>query len=285
MRVLAPTSSALLPPGAAATATPHVPGPELPAVPPHRPGLPVPPSLRQLDQLAAAADPAHRSADGAHPSTMHNAHYSNTRSQLAYALTHPFNSIEGDIRLRDGVLVMQHDGVSEHDLTFEQWATLVATAGRHMRLDVKEAAALAPVEETVRRLGIPDGIMTFNVGLGTPWFQSNMPAEAVAALRARHPRSWITVNLPLPTGPVYEYAVRVARRIGPERLGTTILATHVSRDAVRKLRGAFAFLNAWNVPGWKPIDDIDAETARLRAMGVNGMIDLRRRDDPLGSDD
>lgn len=262
-----------------------VPGPELPAVRPHHPRLPQPPSLAQLWHLAEVADPANRSADGAHPSSFRNAHYANTRSQLAYALTHDYNSIEGDVRLRDGVAVMQHDGVSARDMTFEQWATIIHRAGRHMRIDVKEDGALAHVEAALARIGVPDGMVTFNVGLGTPWFQSNLPAHEVIALRARHPRSWISINLPLPAGPVYEYARWVARRIGPERLGTTVLATHVDADDVAKLRDAFAYLNAWNVPSWKPVADLEAEARRLQAMGVNGMIDLRRADDPLATDD
>jgi hypothetical protein len=241
-------------------------------------------SLAELERRAAAADPAFRTTPHAHPSTMRNAHYANTRSQLAFALGGPYDTIEGDLRMRDGIPVMQHDDISRRDLTFEQWAILVHRAGRHLRLDFKEAEALPAAEAVLRRLGIPDDVVTFNVSVGLPWSEGNIPVDDVVALRARNPLSWITINLAIPDGPVYRYAAFVARRLGSERLGTTVLGGFVDADQVQRLRSAFEFVNAWNVPSLKAID-IATESARLRAMGVNGMLDLRVQGDPLESDD
>lgn len=215
---------------------------------------------------------------------MRNAHYANTRSQLAFALSGPYNTVEGDLRMRDGVPVMQHDDISRRDLTFEQWAILVHRAGKHLRMDFKEATALAPVEAILRRLGIPDDVLTFNVSAALPWSEGHVPVDDVVALRAHHPGSWITINLAVPDGPVYRYAACVARRLGPERLGTTVLAGFVNEPEIRRLRSAFEFVNAWNVPSLKALD-IATESARLRAIGVNGMLDLRVQGDPLENDD
>lgn len=261
-----------------------LPGPELPQLPPVHRALPYPVSLAELERRAATADPAHRIAPRAHPSTMRNAHYANTRSQLAFALSGPYNTVEGDLRMRDGIPVMQHDDISRHDLTFEQWALLVHRAGKHLRLDFKEATALRPVEAILRRHGIPDDMVTYNVSAALPWSEGNVAIDEVVALRARNPGSWITINLAVPEGPVYRYAAFIAKRIGPERLGTTVLAGFVGADQVKHLRGAFEFVNAWNVPGLRNLD-IAAESARLRAIGVNGMLDLRAQGDPLEYDD
>ncbi|MCW2923631.1 MAG: hypothetical protein JWM98_1035 [Thermoleophilia bacterium] len=264
---------------------PTVPGPDLPPVRPPNDRLPwPPPSLDGLVQAAVDADPAWRSTPGAHPSTFVNAHYTNTRTQLAWALTHHYNTFEGDVRMRDGVPVMQHDATSERDLTFEQWALVGARSHRHLRVDLKEGEATAPVEAILARLGVDDGLVTFNVGVLSPWSAANQSIEAVRALKARHPRSWFSINLALPFGPVYEHARLAARLIGGDRLGTTVLAGVVTARDAEHLRRSFAYLNAWNIPFAGDID-IPSETARLRAIGVNGMIDLRRRDDPLADDD
>ena len=260
-----------------------VPGPELPPVPPKHPALPDPvPSLAQLADLATRAPASERFTPGAHPSTIRNAHYANTRAQLAYALAGPYNSAEGDVRVRNGVAVMQHDSDAAHDLTFEQWALLAARAGKHLRIDIKEPGALAKVADTLERLGIPAGAVTFNVGLATPW-SKGLSVEAVRALRSRFPLAWITLNLPLPLGPGYLLAARAARAIGSDRLGVAVMAGLVHRGDIELLRRSFAAVNAWNLPLLGD-PDVAAMTAKLRGMGVNGMIDLRRRDDPLAND-
>src|SRR4051794_40906025 len=192
-----------------------LPGPEFPPVPPKSPKLPSPvPTLDQLEQLALHAPARYRFQPGSHPSTMHNAHYGNTRTQLAYALAGPYNSVEGDVRLRDGVPVMQHDHDAPHDLTFEQWATLMATAGKHMRIDMKERTTLAPIIDILERLHVPQGSITFNVGAGLPGTPANQTVETINRLRARFPGSWYSINLPVPFGPVYELAAHIGRSLG-----------------------------------------------------------------------
>lgn len=268
---------------AAATAAPAVPGPELPAIAPRHPALPSPPpGLAALAVLAAAVPPAHRFTAGGHPSTLRNAHYANTRSQLAFALAGPYNSVEGDVRMRDGRPVMQHDAVAEHDLTFEQWAILATAGGKHLRIDVKEPAALPGIEAALRRIGVAAGSVTFNVGLRMPW-SDGMTVDQLRALRDRFEGAWVTLNLPLPLGPGYLLAARAARAIGGPRLGVAVLAGTIHAGDVALLRRSFEVVNAWNLPqlGWP---DAARTATYLRSIGVNGMLDLRRRDDPLASD-
>ena len=264
--------------------TGEAPGPELPAIPPRHPALPSPaPSLVQLATIAERAPANQRFTPGAHPSTIRNAHYTNTRSQLAFALAGVYNSVEGDVRLRDGRAVMQHDAGAAADLTFEQWALLSARAGKHLRIDMKEANALPAVTATLKRLRIDPGTVTFNVGVRAPWSTASMSIEAIRALRNLFPASWITLNLPLPLGPGYLLAVDAARRIGPARLGVAVMAGLVHRADVAFLRSTFDAVNAWNIPGVGSVDPA-MSARRLRAIGVNGMIDLRRANDPLAVD-
>jgi hypothetical protein len=265
---------------ASATGAP-VPGPELPPIAPRHPALPSPvPSLDELARRADAAPDGQRFTPGAHPSTIRNAHYANTRSQLGFALSGPYNSVEGDVRVRDGRPVMQHDADGAHDLTFEQWATLASRAGKHLRIDVKESAAIAQISSTLERIGVNPRSVTFNVGIDTFW-SHGMKLDEIQSLRRRFDGCWITLNLPLPLGPGYLLAARAARVLGSERLGVAIMNGLVHRGDIALLRRSFEVVNAWNLPLGMP--DVAAETAKLRAIGVNGMIDLRRSDDPLAS--
>ena len=261
----------------------RIPGPRLPGLPPSHPALPSPPpSLEQLEQLAEDAPVGQRFEPGSHPSTIRNAHYTNTRSQLAFALAGPYNSVEGDVRVRDGRAVMQHDGHGRHDLTFEQWAVLAHRAGKHLRIDIKEPAALDQVAATLERVGVPAGSITFNVGIDMPW-RGGVSVEQVRALRDRFDGAWITLNLPLPLGPGYLLAARAARAIGSQRLGVAVIAGLVHRGDIDLLRRSFEVVNAWNVPG-PLVRDIERTSAHLRDIGVNGMLDLRLPGDPLASD-
>lgn len=276
-----PVAAPILMRASAAPRDLRMPGPQLPAIPPRHPALPSPPSLDELQALAERAPTSQRFVPGSHPSTLRNAHYTNTRSQLAFALAGPYNSVEGDVRMRDGRAVMQHDSHGRADLTFEQWAMVATRAGKHLRVDVKEPAALAEVTKQLSRIGVPPGSITFNVAIDTPW-GAGSSIETIRALRADWPASWITLNLPLPLGPGYLLAARAARLIGSERLGVAVMAGLVGRRDVELLRRSFAAVNAWNLPRLGV--DLDREARRLRAIGVNGMLDLRSSEDPLATD-
>jgi hypothetical protein len=93
----------------------------------------------------------------------------------------------------------------------------------------------------------------------------------------------VTLNLPLPLGPGYLLAARIAKQIGSDHLGVAIMGGLVHASDVALLRRSFAVVNAWNLPllGEPNVPEL---TAKLRAMGVNGMIDLRTKEDPLAND-
>jgi hypothetical protein len=268
-------------PGAKAHTVQGVPGKQLPAVPPKHPALPRPvPGLAELLRIADAAANRNPWIPGSPPATIHNAHYANTRAQLAFALQGPYNSVEGDIRIRDGVAVMEHNKGAPYDLTFDQWATLASRAGRHMRIDIKEAAALPAIVATLDRLGVPSGSVTFNLSVGQPLSPANQPMEVVQELRRHFPVAWVTLNMALPFSLGCAYAVHWAHRLGGHHLAVSVMPGLVSAADVASLRTAFECVNSWNEPRLGAID-VAAQTAKLRSWGVNGMIDLRAQDDPL----
>lgn len=244
--------------------------------------LPPGPDVPGLLELARARPELAFPRNG-HLGVASNAHYANTRAQLAWALKGDYNSLEGDVRLVDGVPVMAHDPGRVHELTFEQWAGVAAASGRMLRIDMKEARALPHVEAVLRRLGVPHDLITFNVSVDAPWTSSNMPVHAVRQLRERFDGCWITINTPVPMQLGYDLVARAARHIGGDRVGIALLAERVTAPLVAHLRRDLV-VNVWNMPGaWSPVD-VAAERARLRSLGVDGMIDVRRADDPLAND-
>ena len=254
--------------------------PAAPAVAP--PALPVPTDA-QLDKLATA-HPEFAFPRGGDLSLAHNAHYTNSRAQLGYALDHPYNELEGDVRFRGGTAVMAHDSGADNGMTFEHWARLGAQAGRMLRVDIKEAKALPSIEATLAKLQVPDDRVSFNLSVDAPWMKSNFAVDAVRALRERHPDAWITFNTPLPERAGYAVVGRVARQVGGPRLGVALQGQFVTVRDVAWLKAHNLTVNVWNYPPlWEPTD-VEATTAAYRAMGVNGQIDLRRRDDPLAND-
>jgi hypothetical protein len=255
---------------------------------PALPAVPAPPSGARLAALPtddagllarAQAHPEWAFPRGGQLAQAHNAHYADTRSQLAYALENDYNSIECDVRLRSGVPVLAHDSSAPSDLTFEAWARALAASGRMARIDLMEASAIPAVLEIVDRLGIPHDRITFNVSVDAPWSPANVSVARLKELRARYPEAWITMNMPLPTRIGTWLLARAGRAIGGKVAGT-LTDPLVSAALVHSLQKGAA-VDVWNEPRvWQPAD-VAAEEQRLRALGVDGMVDLRRRDDPL----
>lgn len=132
---------------------------------------------------------------------------------------------------------------------------------------------------TLNALGVPSDRVTFNISAYQPWLPSNVSIDGLKELRAGFPEAWITFNVPVPIRLGYDLVIRAAQHVGG-KVGVALQAQLVNPGTVAHLRGSLT-VNVWNHPPlWEPAD-IAAETARLRAMGVDGMIDLRRRDDPL----
>lgn len=241
----------------------------------------VPPTATN-DQLVALAKlhPEFAFPSGGDISLALNAHYSNRRGQLAFALAHSYNCIEGDVRLSNGVAVMTHDRGRASELTFAEWATTIAVSGRMLRIDLKESRALPEVIKTLRKLGIPGGRLQFNVSVIPPWESSHMNVKDIQSLRREYPDAWITFNVPAPLSAVFKVLGNAGHTVGG-RIGVALQPPEASPGAIKQLHGLGLRINIWNdASKWAP-QDVAAEKARLRDLGIDGMLDVRGSHDPL----
>lgn len=237
-------------------------------------------NIRMLTDVARANQDHVFPANG-DISLVRNAHYSNHRKQLEYILRHPYNSVEADVRLRDGVAVLAHDKGAKVELTFEEWATAVSSSGRMLRIDFKESKALPEVVRIIRKLGITADKLQFNFSVVSPREGSSyLAVPELQKLRRDFPESWITFNLPKPTMEVFAQLGQVGKQVGG-RMCVSFQPKEVSVAAISAIHGYGMRINIWNdATQWGP-DNVALETKRLRDLGIDGMIDLRRMDDPL----
>lgn len=245
---------------------------------PVAPPAPVPTVSELLALAGSRPDLAWNERDSLAPAR--NAHFTNTPAQMAHALSGDYNSLEGDIRVVRGVVRMAHDSGKTDGLTFADWARIGAASGKMLRMDIKESAALPEVERIVRSLGIPQHRLTWNITVVTPTSGGNIPLTTVQALRATYPDSWISVNMPSYDNEGYSLIERAGRAIGG-RVAIALRADKATPALISRMRQSMV-VNIWNDPTrWYP-RDIPAMTARLRELGVNGMIDLRDPRGPMG---
>lgn len=196
-----------------------------------------------------------------------NAHVTNTREELAGALRSDHDWFEGDVGMLGGRVVMRHDaGDPVVDLDLESWLRVVAASGRGAKVDIKDQSALPQVLELVRRSGIPEGRIMFNVGL---W-----PTPKLRSIRDAFPGAIIDLSPTADAGLTAADITRlqVTSRIVGGPLMFPIRVDLVDEGVVRALR-PFGRIAVWNSPGLTNPSRDDPE--RLRAMGVEGMIDLR----------
>ncbi|MBC7461156.1 MAG: hypothetical protein H7287_07325, partial [Thermoleophilia bacterium] len=137
------------------------------------------------------------------------------------------------------------------------------------------ARALEPARRLVQAAGVPEARVIFNVAIAGAG-RAHVSAGELRTLRRAFPHAILNLDL----GPAPYDAADVARAVKAAReLGGRVMfpleAQHASERVIRGLRkgGRVAI---WNNPRTGDCGDIAAATKRFRAMGVNGMIDLRR---------
>jgi len=220
----------------------------------------------------ARANPGGRWQAGTDIARARNAHVTNTAGELRTALSGPFDWLECDVRVRGGVLVTAHGSHDRRALHLRDWLRIAVASGRGIKLDVKEATALTALLYLVRESGADQASVIVNVPAG----------NGAAARRIRSVLPDCIVNLdpgPAPyTAAALERVAAVARSIGGQVM-VPLDAQHVTPEVVRLARRA-GRVAIWNDPRRFDPGPVDAATKRLRAMGVDGMVDLRR---PVGS--
>jgi hypothetical protein len=237
-------------------------------------------TIREL--VAAETDRDRDAADlGAGPDQLRNAHVSNTVEQLRMAMAGDYNSLEGDVRLEHGVPVMSHDPGGAGAVLFADWLRVGVATGKHLRIDFKEAAAIDQVSAMLHELDVPDEQVTLNLSTGDPISDSDVERGTLERLRAAHPNALIGFNLPkLRLGDPDAPLLAAARAIGgPTQISIAIGDAYPER--ITELLDAGVHVGVWNDPKTDPVRDPRATTERLRRMGVDGLVDLRRADDPM----
>jgi len=203
-----------------------------------------------------------------------NAHITNTREQLTAALQGEYDWLEGDISVDDhGRAVLHHPGRDSIDFTLGQWLTVVAASGRGAKLDLKTPHAIAPALDALERSHIPHARIIINI---QPWLGSG---PALFEIRRRFPTAIINIT-PRGTARVSDAelgAVQLAARIVGGRVMFPIRQDLMSSRIVAALR-PMGLVAAWNAP--ELTDPQPSDVAHLRALGVNGTIDLRDPESP-----
>ena len=215
----------------------------------------------------ARAHPELAWPEGADIAKARNAHEANTREELTHALQGSYDFLEVDVRVNDqGVAVLQHDTGAKVDLTLEQFLSIVAPSGRGVKFDLKERAALPHVLELAHRSGIPQHRLIFNVGA---W-----PANELRTIRFNFPGAWLNISPKSDNELTASDLMRLqvaARTVGGPVM-FPIRHDLVSPGIVHALQ-PYGRIAVWNIPGIT--DPRSDETQRLRAIGVDGMIDMR----------
>jgi hypothetical protein len=206
---------------------------------------------------------------GADIAQARNAHFTNTRAELAAALRGAYDWFEGDVTVEpDGTPVMRHDPRGRFDLDLRSWLAVLRVSGRGAKVDLKASAALPRVLALVRASGIPQERLIINV--------EALPLAQLRLIRRALPDVIVNINPPRDGTAELEPADIVRLQLAALAVGGRVMfpirIDLLTRGIVDALR-PFGRIATWNWPG---LTDSDAGDAlRVRALGVDGMVDLR----------
>lgn len=213
-----------------------------------------------------------------------NAHLTNTSKQMQVALSKGYNMMEGDVRLDSrGYPVMAHSR-RDDGLFLDQWLDLVGMSGRLIKLDLKDSDAALAAVELISRKGIDPSRIVLNVNSVNWPGMDRMQADQIQWMHEQLPQARIALaigRVPYTRG-VLDQAIEAAQSVDdPAQVTFPLQAQHINPEVVRLL-SPYGSISAWNAPDFYDPPSIEAEEKRLRAMGVDGMIDIRHNGDENG---
>ena len=227
------------------------------------------PGVAALLELARATAGRADWRIGTDISQARNEHVTNSRRQLVEALRGTNDWFEGDVTVEgDGTPVMRHEPTGPWDLDLQSWLEIVRVSGRGAKVDLKASAALPRVLELMRASGIPQGRLIINVDA--------LPIEQLLLVRRALPDAIININPPVDGTAELEPADIVRLQLAARAVGGRVMfpirIDLLTRGVVDALR-PFGRVATWNWPGLT--NPGPAEVQRVRALGVDGMVDLR----------
>lgn len=262
---------------------------------------------RSADERERLHDEATQQTDHWIPGTplsqTRNAHYTNTVAEMERALTGNYNWLEGDLGREWGMRklpvlgrfqepIMAHDPYDVNGLTLDEWLAVGVASGKGLKLDFKSSSGLSEILDKVEACNVPDESLMFNsdviAGPGSPRIKGPLVRlfqdrgfnlEQLTEIRSRFPNAVLSLGCltgKQPEGTRYtekelsklkDLAVKVG---GP--INFPLRAEFVDESVVDALK-PYGTVSIWNDPStFKPRPD---EALRFRAMGVDGVIDLR----------
>lgn len=230
--------------------------------------------LRSLLALAAAR-PDLAWPEGRDISAARAAHATNAPEELAAALAGEHDFLEGDVRIdAHGRVVMSHNPGAPRILTLDEWLVVGLRSGRGLKLDFKDAAAIVPAVHRAARMGVPSHRFLVNVTVQGER-GSVVSLDQLREVRRVYPD--VLVNISVCAGRYDERTLERMARWARAAKGPTMFPLRhdlVTHEVVRRVR-PFGRVAIWNEPALSSPACIERASRRLRAMGVDGMIDLR----------
>lgn len=203
-----------------------------------------------------------------------NAHHTNTVEQFKEAMTNGSNWFEADLRREQNppfAIECRHDLGDEpgDNLTLAQWLERGGKSGRGLKLDIKETQYLPQILKELEDSGVPSERLM-------------LPAipRAIPELRRRFPDATLTIG---PGGGEVNGKLtdaQVDRMLGQAKK-TGLPAAFIVRfdlltDSAIKRLSAVAPVSVWNDPNLPGAEAPQRVETSLRALGVNGVIDIRK---------
>lgn len=207
-----------------------------------------------------------------------NAHATNSPGQMRAALASDSNFLEGDVRVDSrGRIVMAHGPAQLNGMTFAEWAAIAAVSGRGIKVDVKEPEAIVPMLRELRKHGVSGRRLIFNVPVAGNKQGKDASLGDLRLIRSNYPNA--VINLSHQRYPYTDDDVRqlstLAKFVGG-RVMFPVRADTLDEELVDAL-SPHGVVAAWNEPWLHSPKSIHQERRKLRGLGVDGMIDVRKR--------
>ncbi|MFO0600340.1 MAG: hypothetical protein U0228_33835 [Myxococcaceae bacterium] len=239
----------------------------------------LPKAVRELVALAQKSPAALQFRRDRPLSQVTNAHRTNTVGEMKAALKSDHTQFECDLRAEINPpheIECRHDPGMEvgDNLKLSEWLAIGKASGRMLKLDVKESNRLPDILREVAKSGVPPERL--NINLGDTAMDRYGPQ-----IRRKFPGALLSINPKGADAPPLTKAQLgrmqdLARKLGPPC--SFVLRNDLVTKDVAKTLEPLGPISIWNDPGQAGVDVPAKLERQYRAMGVTGIVDLRKSD-------